>query len=240
MKKEERKFNRIVAYHCNKGASNISKNFLSNGGLNMKVLQKALIVFLLLISLVNVWAARPFSTDDTGTVEVGGYELETGYDIWEGIGTLGVGFKHGITEKMDIGIGFGYNIVTQPKNSFLPAEFCFKYALIPDMFAASFTAEIGGSSYAINTIFSRIFGPLEFDANLGYTTGDSTITYAGALIYNLDKINFGMEFLGDKENKTWLLGARYIIKEGIMVDAGFTSDFNFEEKTATSGLHCEF
>jgi len=51
-----------------------------------------------------------------------------------------------------------------------------------------------------------------------------------------DKINFFIEFLGDKETQNWLFGARYIIEEGIMVDAGFTRDFRFEEKIASFGL----
>jgi len=187
-----------------------------------------------------IFAARPFGTDDAGTVEPNAYELEVGYDLWEETGVTGLGFKHGITERMDIGVGFGFNFVSEPKNSYLPAELCLKYALVPDMIAVSFTTEIGFSSYTLNSVLTRYFGPVEFDANLGYVTGDSSIIYAGALIYGLSNLTFGVEMLGDKETQNWLTGARYAIKEELMIDAGFTSDFEFEEKTATFGVHYEF
>ncbi len=190
--------------------------------------------------IANLYGARPFGTDDAGTVAQNSYELEVGYDIWKEIGTFDLGFKHGLTEKMDIGIGFGFNIVSEPKNSFVPAELAFKYSLVPDFLAASFVAEIGGSAYALNGILTRGFGPIELDANLGYTTGDSSITYAGAFIYSIEKFAFGGEVLGDKKAQNWLLGGRYTIKDGLMVDAGFASDFKFEAKTATFGVHYEF
>jgi hypothetical protein len=186
------------------------------------------------------FAARPFGTDDAGTVAAGAFEIESGYDLWDETGTAGVGFKHGVTEKMDIGIGFGFNVVSEPKNSFLPSELCLKYAIVPDMIAASFAAEIGSSSYVLNGILTRCIGNLELDANLGYATGDSSVTYAGALIYSIDKLSFGAEVLGNKETQTWLAGARYMLSEGLTIDAGFTSDFDFEGKTATIGIHYEF
>ncbi len=186
------------------------------------------------------FGARPFGTDDAGTVSSGAYELELGYDLWSEIGTLGLGFKHGLTGKMDIGIGFGFNLVTVPKNSFTPSELCLKYALLPDLFATSFTAEIGGSSYALNGILTRCFGPVEFDANFGYVTGDSSINYAGAIIYSIGNLAIGGEVLGDKETQSFLIGGRWRMKEGLMVDAGFTGDLDFEEKIATFGLHYEF
>ncbi|MEO0138043.1 MAG: hypothetical protein ABIL40_06840 [candidate division WOR-3 bacterium] len=198
------------------------------------------VALIMTILIASLYGARPFGTDDAGTVPSGSYELEIGYDIWEETGMFGLGFKHGLTEKMDIGIGFGFNIVSEPKNSFVPAELAFKYSLVPDLFAASFVAEIGGSAYALNGILTRGFGPIELDANLGYTTGDSSITYAGAFIYSIEKFAFGGEVLGDKKAQNWLLGGRYTIKDGLMVDAGFASDFKFEAKTATFGVHYEF
>jgi len=203
-----------------------------------RLLNKIMMVGTIMVCIA--FGARPFGTDDAGTVSPAGYELELGYDLWSEIGTLGLGFKHGLTEKMDIGIGFGFNLVTEPKNSFIPSELCLKYALLPDFLATSFTAEIGGSSYTLNGILTRCFGPVEFDANLGYITGDSSITYAGSIIYGIGDIALGVEVLGDKETQSFLVGGRWTIKEGLMVDAGFTGDFDFEEKIATFGIHYEF
>ncbi|MCX7995492.1 MAG: hypothetical protein N3A65_06965 [candidate division WOR-3 bacterium] len=198
------------------------------------------IVLIITVLIASLDGARPFGTDDAGTVSAGGYELELGYDIWKETGSLCLGFKHGLTAKMDIGIGFGFNVISEPKNSFLPSELVLKYSLVPDLLAASFTSEIGRTAYTLNGIFTRVLGPVEFDANLGYSTGDSSIIYASALIYSKGKFALGGEVTGNKESHNWLVGGRYIIKEGFMLDAGFTSDFKFEEKIATTGLHYEF
>ncbi len=203
-----------------------------------RLLKKIMIVGTIMVCIAS--GAHPFGTDDAGTVSPAGYELELGYDLWSEIGSLGLGFKHGLTEKMDIGIGIGFNLATEPENSFTPSELCLKYALLPDFVAASFTTEIGGSSYALNGILTRCFGPIEFDANLGYVTGDSSITYAGAMIYSVGNFALGGEVLGDKETQSFLVGVRWAIKEGLMVDGGFTGDFDFEEKIATFGIHYEF
>lgn len=195
------------------------------------------------IFLTGLYAARPFTIDDAGIVEVAGYELELGYDFWDEEGGLGLGFKHGLTEKMDIGVGFGYCLIPQENRDFNSAEPCLKYAIIPELFATSFATSLGDYPFCLNGILTRTIGPIEVDANFGYATGDSTITYATALIYGLGKIDFGIEALGDKEglqNLQWQLGGRYRILDGFAVDAGFSSDFRLEAKTATFGLHYEF
>jgi len=191
--------------------------------------------------MAMLYAARPFTTDDAGTVEAAGYELEIGYDFWEDEGTFGLGFKHGLTEKMDIGVGFGYCLVPEETRDFSNADFCLKYALIPDMFSASFTTSFGDFPFCLNGILTRFFGQTEIDANLGYSVGDSTITYALALIYNMMKFGAGVEALGDKEGlQEWQLGGRYRILNNLAVDGGLASDFKLEAKTATLGLHYEF
>jgi hypothetical protein len=52
---------------------------------------------------ISLYGARPFATDDAGTVSVAGYELEIGYDFGQDEGILGLSFKHGLTPKMDVG-----------------------------------------------------------------------------------------------------------------------------------------
>ncbi len=199
-------------------------------------------VIALLVCGLSAFAfgARPFNTDDAGVVPSAGYELELGYDLWNNMGALGMGFKHGITERMDIGLGMGFNIVSEPKNSFLLSELCLKYLILQDFFAVSFATEFGLSSYAINGIFSHSFEPLEVNVNVGYITGDSSITYAGCIKCVLDRLTAGAEITGDQEVQNWLVGISYRLIEGLALDVGFTSDFNFEEEIATIGLHYEF
>lgn len=50
----------------------------------------------------------------------------------------------------------------------------------------------------------------------------------------------GAEIGGDQETQTWLAGLQYILREGLVIDAGFAGDLDLEEKTAAFGLHFEF
>lgn len=193
-----------------------------------------------------VFGARPFSTDDAGTVESGGCELEAGYDFGQDEGALGLGFKHGLTKKMDIGVGFGYTVVSEPEHMFTPAEFCLKYALIPDLLAASFTNEFGSSAYDINTILTKVFEPVEFDVNLGYSASgdadDGMMFYALAGILGFDKFDIGAEASGDSDGlQGWLAGGRYKLKDGINLDIGVSGGFDEDAVIMTTvGLHYEF
>jgi len=194
------------------------------------------------IMAANLYGARPFVTDDAGIVPSAGFELELGHEFWKNEGIFAVGFKHGLTEKMDIGIGFGYNLISGPKNSFSGSELCLKYCFIPDMLAASFSAGFDGSGYCLNGIFTRCFGALEADANFGYSTADSSITFGLAFIYGLERLTFGLECAGDDDGlQNWLAGGKYHIVEDFAVDLGISGGFEEDiGNVATVGLHYEF
>jgi hypothetical protein len=209
--------------------------------------------YMLMFGLIIMWAynseaARPFATDDAGTVPAGGYELEAGYDWGEEEGVFGVGFKHGLTEKMDIGVGFGYRIETEPENSFTPAELSLKFALIPDLLAVSFAHEFGDdSAYTLNSSMTKIFGPVEVSANLGYeATGDEedglTIYALSLILASGENFDIGAELLGDEDDlQNLLIGARYHIKEGFSIDAGFSKGIGDDiDDMVTAGFHYEF
>jgi hypothetical protein len=53
-------------------------------------------------------AARPFETDDAGTVAPGTFESEFGSESWKDDAAFGIGLKHGLTERMDLGVSMGY------------------------------------------------------------------------------------------------------------------------------------
>jgi hypothetical protein len=208
--------------------------------------------YVLMFGLIMVWAynseaARPFATDDAGTVPAGGYELEAGYDWGEVEGMLGLGFKHGLTKKMDIGVEFGYTIETEPEDRFTPAELSLKFALIPDFLAVSFAHEFGDSVYTLNSSMTKTFGPVEVSANLGYeATGDEEeglTTYALSLILTVgNRFDIGSEILGDENDlQVLLFGMRYKISEGFNIDAGFSKGIGEDvEDLITIGLHYEF
>lgn len=209
----------------------------------MKRLNVTMIVPGLMLSAAVLYGARPFSVDDAGTVAPGAYELEAGSDYWEEIGTLCVGFKHGLTEKMDLGVGLGYNL--NPNGSidrFEPLELCFKYNFIADFLSASLATGFQERSYSVNGILTRCLGDLELDGNFGFSAAENTVTYGCALIYGLtDRWNMGLEATGDKDGPASLLaGTNYSVFEPVRFDIGFASDFDFDAKSVTAGIHGEF
>lgn len=205
-----------------------------------------LIGILMVLPAISLYGARPFATDDAGTVSAVGYELELGYDFGEDEGILGLSFKHGLTPKMDVGIEFGYTTLSLPKNRFTPAGLCLKYAILPDFFSVSVSNELGASSYDLNAIFTKPLGLIEFDVNLGYSIpgdwSEGTAFYAFALIVGFNKFDIGGEVLGNEDElETWLLGGRYKLLEGFNLDIGIYGNFEGENKVmGTIGLHYEF
>jgi hypothetical protein len=206
---------------------------------------------LLAVFSAGAWAARPFSTDDAGTVEKGKFELEAGYeysDVLSG-GVSGLccpGFKHGVTEKMDIGIGFAYAFVPQAAEGLSPACLSLKFAVIQDLLAVSFAQEFGTAGFSLNSAWTRAFGPVEIDVNLGYSaTAESdtpgSVTYGAAFIYGFEKFDAGCEFCGDKNGfRDWLAGARYRILDTLAADLGYGGNFAGSAVKVTAGLHYEF
>jgi len=204
------------------------------------------VVIGMLAWVIDSEGARPLSTDDAGTVSAGDYELELGYDFGQDEGAFGLGFKHGLTQKMDIGVGFGYTVASEPKNRLTATELCLKYALIPDLLSASITNELGTSGYDINTILTKVFESIEVDANFGYSaTGDTTagaMFYALAMIAGFEKFDIGAETSGDKDGlQNWLVGGRYKLRKGLNLDIGIFGGFKADNAIiTTAGLHYEF
>jgi hypothetical protein len=205
------------------------------------------IVFSQLLCLSGLYGARPFATDDAGTVELGVHELECGIDFWSEDAVFGLGFKHGLTERMDLGVGVSYVIAPEESNGFEIAELGVKFALIPDVFSASLTGSFGDAAYTLNGIITQGVGPLEVDGNFGYeATGisgeEGTIIYALAVIFNAESFAFGVEGAGDEDGlQSWLVGGRYSLLDGLALDAGIAGGFEEDaDMNATAGVHYEF
>jgi hypothetical protein len=223
----------------------VLRNYFScynKGGVLNQIKHYGLIILFLVTN--GLFGARPFTIDDAGTVAQGGFELESGLDYWDEQGVIGVSFKHGLTPKMDLGIGFGYTLMAEPEpeNRFSGVEMCLKYNLMPDFISASMTTAFQPDAYVLNGIITRCFGDLEFNGNLGFNIANNTITYGGAIIYDfIEKLHIGIEASGDKDGLgTWLIGANYSVLEVVNIDCGFMSDFDMESKTVTFGFHAEF
>jgi hypothetical protein len=208
---------------------------------------KSTIVGCLMLCFSGLYAARPFATDDAGTVTQGMHELEVGIDFWSEEASLGLSFKHGLTDRMDIGVGIGRTLAPEEAAEFEKAELGMKFSIIPDFIAFSANGSFGHEEYFLNGIITRNVGPVEIDANLGYETdftGDEegTVIYSAAAIFSGNSYAFGAEISGDKDGfGYWLIGGRYFFIEGFAVDAGVAGGFEDDPMTtATAGIHYEF
>ena len=131
------------------------------------MLFKVFKVLVLLYATLPLHAARPLINDDASTVEMHKYEMEVAADYWKDQAQTGLTFKHGLTERMDLGISFGYCALPQDLRAFSHADIGFKFALMLDLIAASFKICPDQSLYTINGILSKELSFLNFDLNFG-------------------------------------------------------------------------
>jgi hypothetical protein len=208
-------------------------------------------VHVLLISARCVFSAYPLATDDAGTVKVGGYEFEAGYDNCRDENDLinrncGVSLKHGVTEKMDIGISFPYQVDPAKNENMGEASFSLKFTLIKDMVAVTFTNEVGEKDYFINAIYSKEFSFIKFNVNAGYSsTGDETAKGAGSYGASAEFPVKKFEIIGEVQGQecgkgNGLAGIRYRITDAFFVAAGASKVFAMDENKLTGGFHFEF
>jgi len=210
----------------------------------------AAVCCLFLLSSV-LFAARPLATDDAGAVDAAKHELEIGYDGCQGenylrSGSCGFSLKQGITERMDVGVSFPYQIDPAQDERFGKAVLGVKFSLVKDVFALTFSNELGEKQYFFNGIFTKEFSKAAVHFNLGYSaTGDAAIKgstgYSSAFEIPGEKFDVVGEVSGDTDNNnTWLLGIRYKVTENIIVDTGYGKSFNAPDDKTTFGFHCEF
>ena len=192
------------------------------------------------------FAARPFLTDDAGTVEAGKFELETACDSWKARADANMCFKHGLTERMDLGVGIGYVPLPNEERGFTGADLGLKFVLVPDLLAASFGAGFASQAYSINGILSKSFGPISCDVSLGYEaiaeTTNADLTHGICAVYNCGKLGIGAEVGGTHEELNWWqVGARCQIHEWIQIDAGLGGNYGRRpDLTATTGVWITF
>jgi hypothetical protein len=198
------------------------------------------------------FAAHPLTTDDIGTVEVGEYELEIGYDNCKNQGELrnhscGLSLKHGISRKLDIGISFPYHIEPKPAERLGRVSLSFKFLLIEEFFAFTLSNELGSEEYLINGILTREISSWVTHFNLGYqATGNENakgeMLYSSALEYSpMNKIDLVGEVLGEETGfQNWLLGMRCKISEVCFFDIAYGNGFRETNEKIASGFHMEF
>jgi len=189
----------------------------------------ALCLLALGILAVPTGAARPFATDDAGTVAPGSFESEASADYWNDKGAFGIGLKHGLTSRMDFGISLGHTAWPEAERAFDDATLAFKYSLIPDLLSASFSSELGTTEYGVNGIVSHAFGNFGINLNLGgdFVGGENhaNLAWGANPTWTLGPATLGAELRGNQhEANWWQVGAQVKLADWIAVDAGLGDD----------------
>lgn len=211
---------------------------------------RAVFLFFLLCG-ASVYACRPMTTDDCGTVEKSKFELEVGYDAGNILidclkqHSIGVSLKHGITESMDIGISFPYQIIPAVDERLNSVTLAIKFGIVKDILAVSLGNTLGAGAFSINSILSKDLDAVNVHLNIGYnSSGDQNIkgslTYGIAVCYSIGSFEIDVESFGDEFCKNWLIGARYELFKGYYFDAGYGRSFNNDNDRVTGGFHFEF
>lgn len=204
-------------------------------------------IFMLLMTFSTaIFAARPYHTDDPGTTEQGKYEFELSNDFWKNASTPGIVFKHGLTDRAELDIPVNYVAMPEDKRVVVPAMLYFKFSLIPNTFAATFTEALGEPLYSANLIFAKSINFITLTANCGSAmTGnknDIDLTYNTSEILRFGQFETGAELGGTQEGLNWWqVGARFFFKEWFSLDAGLCGDFDKSmNMNVTTGLWFAF
>jgi len=200
----------------------------------------------LLFSVFSSFAFRPFITDDAGTVEQSGFELETAADYWHDAAGFGLCFKHGITDRMDLGVAFGRCLLPEDESGYDPAELLLKFSLFPDKLSASFSGSFSDPCYTAQLVFSQPIALVTIHTNAGYSAvgsednGFGVFGLAGTV--DIGKVCLGLEFGGTQESLDWWqTGGRYAFTDFFALDAAIGGDFEKEMSLmATTGLFYAF
>ncbi len=142
-----------------------------------------------------VFAARPLSTDDAGTVDKGHFELEAGLEYVNQADkevVLSLVLKRGILDNLDLGIELPYKFIDfaagTKTDGFDDLKIITKYNFLEETDAlpamsVSFSLKTdsgnddkslgtGEREYAINTILSKSLDKITLHLNLGYVIKD--------------------------------------------------------------------
>jgi hypothetical protein len=199
----------------------------------------------------GLFAAFPLATDDAGVVAIDTYELEVNYnhctDEMELLShSCGISFKSGLTKKIDLGLSLPYQVDPIVEDNLGGASIAFKFSLINDILAVTFSNELGEKDYFINGIYTKEFSGFNVHLNAGYlSTGDEAekgrATYGIAAEVPLGKFEVVGEIQGQEAGAgNGLAGLRYKISDTFFVGAGFSRTFNTNVNNGTAGLHYEF
>lgn len=199
-------------------------------------------IFFLLGAASDVFAARPLSTDDAGTVDKGGFEYEYGFEMAKDEVkeyTFSNVLKYGLLDNVDMGceapLLYINNEEDEDEGGLSDINLNLKYNFLKKDDVVNLTGRFdfktdtgdndkglgsGGKDYAITLIASREFESCAFHINLGYT-------FVGGAN---DLFNYSLAFEKALGGKCHFVGE-------IGSETDFSGDFDENSCEALAGLN---
>jgi hypothetical protein len=188
-------------------------------------------------------------TEDVGTNEPGKFQFSAVPEFWKKKSKTGfepgVELRHGITDRMDLGVGAGYSLMPKSEKGASGFEFTPKFMLIPDIFAAIFAVSFGDPVYEGYLVLGHAFGPIAINANLGYVAEagikDIDIPFLMSVSYQHERFEIGPEFGIDSDgNKSWNLATRVLPFDWLAWVTAIGGDFKKRSFTIQFGIDMVF
>lgn len=199
--------------------------------------QEVLILGFLFFASYEIQAARPLFTDHAETIEKETSELEIGYSIFDSQNhRLNIFLKYGLSERVDFGIDFPYEI--KPVRGLYWPDFKIKFSILEEKdnqpgISTLVSFDFPSLVYHLDGIVTKEFSPITVHLNVGFitnilTTGqEGTLTYSGAIEYmTWEKLNLAVELLGRRfygmSSLDGLIGLNYQVFDKLVLDfAGY-------------------
>lgn len=174
-------------------------------------------------------AGRPFLTDDHGTVEKGGVELELGNELLPGRSSFSssLTLKHGLTPRMEIDLGMGYDW-----HGTSPLNLLFKLHLLKAgtfHITASLAHDLDGAGNRYTLILARSSGRLALNVNVAGIDNFARYAFGISPVLALnDTFRIGLDLHGEGTSVPEMLllgfGAAWNLTGSLSVDAGLFLD----------------
>ena len=176
---------------------------------------------------IPVFGARPFNTDDGGTVDSGVIEMESGLDIWNGGNDAYISFKTGISGRVDFGVSFG----VLPAIGGLETGVKFSAYQNKDLKSAfSVLWEPSSGNFTINLIQEIMFYE-DYNIILNFAVSQGINVISGGFMIGRrigDKIYAGGEInpeynrRNNRSSYSILFGGNYNLLNNFYLDIGFS------------------
>lgn len=195
------------------------------------------VLVLLLLSIP--FAARPFITDDIGTISPGQFQVETGLEYQQDHQAPVLALKHGVTPYMDLGLGLSSTKLPWQADCIQGHVLMIKFALWPKYLSLSTATELQSGLTQWNGIYSLNLGLMELHINgaLEVDTSQTQWDYGLLLRKSWHKMALGVEAYGCEGEKPKLqLGLQSMPSDWVNMDMGSVYDLESRQWQINMGL----